>query len=149
MIHCCLQKLKNHPQSFCACLCRELLFGAKSHNMHKDRGQLLAWYVCNTTAQLFAYCLVSCLLSCLLAVSCLPDCACRRLAGLRGAWNSVRQGHRPFPVSAHPPPPQIPATAAQVCWLLHHCGPNHKLNLHLCTSFNLLAACPWHACDTY
>lgn len=37
----------------------------------------------------------------------------RRLAGLRGAWNSVRQGHRPFPVAAHPPPPQIPATAPQ------------------------------------
>ncbi|KAL0044597.1 hypothetical protein WJX82_002114 [Trebouxia sp. C0006] len=37
----------------------------------------------------------------------------RRLAGLRGAWNSVRQGHRPFPVASHPPPPQTPATAPQ------------------------------------
>jgi len=32
--------------------------------------------------------------------------------------------------------------------LLHHCGPNHKLNLLAYTSFNLLAACSWHACDT-
>ena len=31
--------------------------------------------------------------------------------------------------------------------LLHHCGPNHKLNLLAYTSFNLLAACSWHACD--
>ncbi|KAL0039333.1 hypothetical protein WJX79_003775 [Trebouxia sp. C0005] len=37
----------------------------------------------------------------------------RRLAGLRGAWNSVRQGHRPFPVAAHPPPPHMPSTAPQ------------------------------------
>jgi len=50
----------------------------------------------------------------------------------------VRQGHRPFPVSAHPPPPQIPATAPQVCWPLHHCGPKHTQNLLACASLTCL-----------
>ena len=45
----------------------------------------------------------------------------RRLAGLRGTWDSVRQGRRPFPQPSHDagPPPQIPSEVPQVCAVLH------------------------------
>ena len=52
--HYCVQKLKNDCQSFCACVCHELLFGAKSHKLQKNRAQMHAWYVCSTIAQLLA-----------------------------------------------------------------------------------------------
>lgn len=42
---------------------------------------------------------------------------CRRLAGLRGTWNSVRQGRRPFPQPSHTVglPLQIPSEVPRVC----------------------------------